>query len=69
MNPSPDDSKPSEEDFWNVYERLAEEGLADNPGGFEYRRVLDEWKASRCPKGIEHFITIRTNDVGRAEEN
>lgn len=47
-------------EFWNVYERLAEEGKCDSPGGGEYRRVLIEWLDDQ-PDDMEEFIVHRAN--------
>jgi hypothetical protein len=46
--------------FWAAYERLAEDGKCDCPGGAEYRRVLREW-IEQQPDNMEEFICRRAN--------
>jgi hypothetical protein len=46
--------------FWAAYERLAEDGKCDSPGGAEYRRVLREW-IEQEPDDMETFILRRAN--------
>jgi hypothetical protein len=46
--------------FDEAYERLAEDGQCDTPGGGEYRRVIVEWIVSGFPE-IDEFIVCRAN--------
>lgn len=51
----------TEQDFHDAYERLAEEGACDSPGGLEYQRVLGDWIAAGKPPNVEQFIATRAN--------
>jgi hypothetical protein len=52
----------SEQDFYDAYDRLADDGKCDSAGGSEYRRVLGEWKAAGRPEtGLDAFIVARAN--------
>jgi hypothetical protein len=42
--------------FYDAYERLAEQGKADAPGGAEYHDKLAEWISEGCPEDIESYI-------------
>ena len=50
-------------DFFHAYERLAERGKCDSPGGMECRRVLTEWIALGCSEKPEAFIARRANAI------
>ena len=52
-------------EFYAAYERLAEDGKCDSPGGAEYLRVLHEWIEDK-PDDMEEFIVRRAN-VGPRE--
>ncbi len=56
-----DDDPLTEEDFYDVYEFMADEGKCDSPGGSEYKRVLDEWEKAGRPENIREFIDRETN--------
>lgn len=55
------DRQTFEQQFWDAYERLAEQGTCDSPGGMEYRRVFKEWQAFGRPADIESFIAVSAN--------
>ena len=48
-------------DFLEAYERLAEDGKCDDPGGMECQRVFGEWELAGRPSDIDSFIRIRAN--------
>jgi len=52
-----------EQAFYDIYDRLAQEGLCDSAGGFEYQRVLLEWEQYGCPRPIAPFIVTLTSRV------
>ncbi len=50
-----------DQDFWNAYERLSQEGQCDSPGGGEYRRVLEEWHQFGHGVPLDTFIVTRAS--------
>lgn len=50
-----------QDEFYDAYDRLSEEGKCDSPGGMEYTRVRDEWVRAGRPADIESFIIRRAN--------
>lgn len=63
------------QEFFDTYDRLAEDGKCDGAGGMEYERVLSEWRCLGCPGAgktgsIEQFIVCRANALedGRGRE-
>jgi hypothetical protein len=46
-------------DFYDAYDRLAQDGYCDEPGGEEYKRVLGEWFHAGKPAGLKTFIVNR----------
>lgn len=55
----PDD--PDEREFYDAYDRLADEGRCDGAGAGEYRRVLSEWSQAGRPSNLDEFILSRAN--------
>lgn len=51
----------TKQDFHDAYLKLSDLGQCDEPGGSEYRQVLQEWLSSGCPSPIEQFIVTRAN--------
>lgn len=47
--------------FEAAYERLAQVGACDTPGGVEYQRVRAEWRRAGRPEDVETFIRERAN--------
>ena len=48
-------------DFWRAYDELSANGSCDSPGGFESRRVFDEWIGAGQPPQIHEFIRRQAN--------
>lgn len=48
-------------DFERAWQKLATEGLCDDHGGAEYRRVRDEFIAAGQPADAEAFIREHAN--------
>lgn len=58
------DTKAVLTEFVEAYERLADEGKADAPGGAEFARVLNEYlTAVPAPDDARAFIFERANEV------
>lgn len=54
--------------FWSTYKVLAICGMADEPGGAEYRRVFHEWQEAGFPADLVRFICHHNSvdSMGRA---
>ena len=53
-------TKAAWEQFWEVYEVLACEGICDAPGGAEFIRLFDNWQTAGRPEPLK-FIRERAN--------
>jgi len=56
---------PKREFFWRLYERLAETGVCDSPGGYEFAQVYADWlEAGAEESTAEQFIREHANASG-----